>query len=206
MTARSTNTNLRSGTVLGMAALISLILLSSVNHVTKEPIEKANRLWLLDNLSAVLPEGPFDQNPVLSRRQYIVDELGANEPIDLYLATKNTKPVAIAMEVIAPDGYSGKIKILLGVHKNGGIIAARVIDHKETPGLGDDIEFRKSTWITQFNGLSLDTSPPAQWNTKRENGHFDALTGATVTSRAVIQAIYRALAWFNDNRDELFEQ
>ena len=200
------NSHAQSAAILGIAVLVALTLLGLVNRVTKEPISIAKQQWMLDNLSAVLPIGPFDQNPVLSFKQQIEPELGGAEPVSVYTAYRNQQPVAAVLELIAPNGYSGNIRLLVGMQLNGEIIAVRVIEHKETPGLGDGIDYQKSLWITQFDGQSLSSSIPEDWKINKREGKFDALTGATVTSRAVTQAIYRALQWFESNRNQVFSQ
>ena len=200
------NSHAQSAAILGIAVLVALTLLGLVNRITKEPISLAKQQLMLDNLSAVLPIGPFDQNPVLSLKQHIEPELGGAEPVSIYTAYRNQQPVAAVLELIAPNGYSGNIRLLVGIQANGEIIAVRVIEHKETPGLGDGIDYQKSLWITQFDGQSLNTSIPEDWKINKRDGRFDALTGATVTSRAVTQAIYRALQWFESNRTQVFSQ
>ena len=200
------NSHAQSAAILGIAVLVALTLLGLVNRATQEPISLAKQQWMLDNLSAVLPAGPFDQNPVLSLEQHIAPELGGTEPVGVYTAYRNQKPVAAVLELIAPNGYSGNIRLLVGIRPNSEIIAARVVEHKETPGLGDGIDYQKSLWITQFDGQSFSTSMPEDWQINKREGKFDALTGATVTSRAVAQAIHRALRWYESNHRQVFNQ
>lgn len=191
--------------VLSICVGVALILLSVVNGLTRGKITQAHQAWMLENLSSVLPEGPFDANPMDSREQHIAPALGSAEPLEIYTAYKNEQAAAIVLEVVAPDGYSGQIKLLLGLHVDGTIIAARVIEHKETPGLGDGIELRKSNWIHQFENLSTASSMPSHWALKNRGGEFDGLTGATITSSAVVRAIHRALNWYDAHRDTIFE-
>ena len=80
----------------------------------------------------------------------------------------------------------------------------RVISHKETPGLGDKIEAKRNDWILQFAGLSLDNPDKNNWKVKKDGGQFDQFTGATITPRAVVNAIRGALEYFAANRDKLF--
>jgi hypothetical protein len=84
-----------------------------------------------------------------------------------------------------------------------------VTSHKETPGLGDYIDPKKDRnkarpWITQFNGLGFDGVPREKWRVKKDGGHFDQMSGATISARAVTNASGRALAWATENRDKLF--
>ena len=196
----------RTGVTLAAAVLIALALLVSISQLTRERIDQAQQALRLENLSAVLPPGEFDQNPVHSVRQHVAPELGGQELLDIYTAFTHGSPVAAVLEILAPDGYSGNIRILLGLLYSGVVVAARVIEHKETPGLGDGIEYRKSDWIAQFDGRSMTGDEPATWQLKNAGGDYDALTGATITSRAVLQAIHRAVQWYDSNRSQVFAQ
>jgi electron transport complex protein RnfG len=82
-------------------------------------------------------------------------------------------------------------------------LAARVVKHKETPGLGDFIDLARSNWIERFRGASLQAPPAARWQVTKDGGEFDQYTGATVTSRAMVGAVARALALFERHRDEM---
>jgi electron transport complex protein RnfG len=110
---------------------------------------------------------------------------------------------AVVFEVVAPDGYSGKIKLLVAIRANGEVIGVRVVSHKETPGLGDYIEIAKSPWIKLFEGTTLDKDGDSKWRVKKDGGQFEYVTGATITPRAVVKAVYRSLLYFNENRTEL---
>jgi len=192
--------------LLGMAVLCASVLLSIVDALTEHRIANAKTQLQLDSLAAVLPPGPFDDNPVDSLTQHTVHSLGGTESLDIYTAYTSGQPAAAVLELLAPDGYSGNIRLLLGLRPDGTIVAARVIDHRETPGLGDAIDTQRSDWIRQFTGKSLDTENTKLWQLGQSNTQIDAITGATITSRAVLQAIHRALQWFELHRMELFRQ
>ena len=115
------------------------------------------------------------------------------------------KPVALLADVTTPNGYSGDIRLLVGVAPDGEVLGVRVLDHRETPGLGDAIERQRSDWIRQFSGRSLGAPPADQWAADKRGGTFDTLSSATITSSAVIQAVKNVLAWYADNRDNAFE-
>lgn len=203
-TSFPTSSPQRAAITLAGAVLLALALLGTISELTRERIDEAQLNLRLENLSAVLPDGPFDQNPINSVRQHTATELGSTQTLKIYAAYQQGKPAAAALEILAPDGYSGNIRILLGLQYNGEIVAARILAHKETPGLGDAIEYRKSDWITQFDGRSLSLSQPEHWQLTQTGGEYDALTGATITSRAVLQAIHRAVQWFEVNRSQVF--
>ncbi|MBT8062568.1 MAG: electron transport complex subunit RsxG, partial [Gammaproteobacteria bacterium] len=126
------------------------------------------------------------------------------EPVTVYRARLGTEPVAVIMQVVAPDGYNGDIKLLVGVYADGSISGVRVVSHRETPGLGDPIEHQRSDWILDFNGRSLGNPEPAGWAVRRDGGVFDQFTGATITPRAVVEAVERALRYFEARHEYLF--
>jgi len=106
----------------------------------------------------------------------------------------------------ARKGYSGEIRLLLGIDENGKLLGVRVLKHTETPGLGDKIEVNRSDWITRFNGLSLGNPPEAQWAVKKDGGPFDQFAGATITPRAVVNGIRDGLRLFAAHRKTLLEE
>ena len=107
---------------------------------------------------------------------------------------------------IAPDGYNGRIHLLVGVYVDGRIAGVRVVKHAETPGLGDAIEVRKSSWILGFDGKSLDRPEPTRWAVRRDGGEFDQLTGATITRRAVVAAVRNTLLYYRQNAAMIFRR
>ncbi|MEA2117380.1 electron transport complex subunit RsxG [Halovibrio sp. HP20-50] len=105
---------------------------------------------------------------------------------------------AVILPVVTRQGYNGEIRLLVGIDQQQRISGVRVTQHQETPGLGDDIERRRSDWITHFNGLTLDSLPPGGWAVAKDGGHFDAFTGATITPRAVVNAVHKALQYADE--------
>ena len=122
------------------------------------------------------------------------------EMIKGYVARNNNEVTAVILETRAPDGYSGEIKILVGIDKNGNILGTRVIKHQETPGLGDYIDIAKSNWINIFTFSSLENTSQSEWAVKKDQGKFDYISGATITARAVTKAINEALNYFKENK------
>ncbi|MDC0126952.1 electron transport complex subunit RsxG [Methylophilaceae bacterium] len=123
-----------------------------------------------------------------------------NSPIKAYVAKKGSKVTAVIIETRAPNGYSGEIKILVGINSKGNILGTRVIKHQETPGLGDYIDINKSEWINIFTASSLKNTSRLEWGVKKDQGKFDYVSGATITARAVIVAINEALIYFKENK------
>jgi electron transport complex protein RnfG len=112
--------------------------------------------------------------------------------------------VAAIFNSVAPDGYNGKIHLLVGVYIDGRLAGVRVVKHAETPGLGDAVEIRKSPWIDDFAGKSLTNPIQERWRVKRDGGDFDQFTGATITPRAVVAAVRNTLLYYQQNADMIF--
>jgi electron transport complex protein RnfG len=194
----------RASITLAACVLIAITALSVTHRFTKNRIALTQHQWLTKNLQAVLPEGPYDNDPLLSMHAIEATALGGDQAVEVYPVYKNQKPYAAVLTVVAPDGYNGAIKLLLGLTANGTIIGARVTDHKETPGLGDDLELKRSEWINDFSNKSLKNTTNKSWNVRKQGGSFDTFTGATITPRAVVHAIFRALRWYENNQGRVF--
>ena len=96
-------------------------------------------------------------------------------PVSVYRVFANEQPVAALFVVSARDGFTGPIKLLVGVAASGALTGVRVLEHKETPGLGDLIESSRSDWILQFSGRSLGDPDVSRWAIRRDGGDFDQL-------------------------------
>ncbi len=194
-----------AGWLLAISVLLGTGLIAVVNWHSTPYITENERQMLLRNLNSVIPPQIYD-NEILSDNIEVVDQklLGSKEPTIVYRARMNGKPVAVAMKVIAPKGYSGPIVLLIGVDYSGQITGVRVVKHRETPGLGDGIEIQRSDWIENFFGKSIYVPTESGWKVKRDGGKFDQLTGATITPRAIVGAVYKALKYYEKNRVFLF--
>lgn len=137
-------------------------------------------------------------------KQFHLSLLGpAKNDAVAYLARKNGQVHTVILPITAPDGYTQEIRLLVGIRADGSISGVRAVEHKETPGLGDKIELKKSPWILGFNDKSLLNPDIDHWKVKKDGGEFDQLTGATITPRAVVLAVRRALEFFNKHHDAL---
>jgi len=181
-------------------ALLMAILLVVVQRLTVDKIaieQEKFRLKLLYEvcqLSYGIDQITVESLPISPQMQ---TELNSQKDSITVVKTQTGQSFYL-LDFVAPDGYSGDIEMLMAVTKQGVISGVRVINHKETPGLGDKIELAKSDWITHFNQLSLESYSFNQWAITKDGGVFDAFTGATVTPRAVVNAIKKALVTFND--------
>ena len=195
------------GLMLALFAIGATSLVSLTEANTRDKIIENERQTLLAAINALVDSNDYD-NDILTDTLLIprVRQLGTSDFTDVYRARKGGSPVAVVFTSIAPNGYNGKIKLLVGVYYDGTLAGVRVINHKETPGLGDKINVKKSDWILQFKGLSLTNPSESLWKVKKDGGDFDQFTGATITPRAVVTAVKKSLQYFEKNRDELFKE
>lgn len=172
---------------------------------TRERIAANERATLLRKLHHLIPADQHD-NILLDDTITVSDSalLGTSEPVAVYRARKAGQPVALVIAPVAPDGYSGSIKLLVGINVDGTLSGVRVVAHRETPGLGDAIDEKRSDWIHLFDHRSLEDPPLDRWAVRKDGGAFDQLTGATITPRAVVKAVRQSLLYYRDNQDALF--
>lgn len=181
----------KNGVTLALFAAITTGLTAVVNTVTKPTVEHQTVLQQKKLLDQVVPVELY--NNVIQQECYVVTDaaLGNDKPHHLFIARKGNTPVAAALETTAPDGYAGAIQMLVGADFAGKVLGVRVIEHHETPGLGDKIELRISDWINSFNGKSVHGADDKRFAVKKDGGDFDQFTGATITPRAVVNATKR---------------
>ncbi|MEF8754180.1 MAG: electron transport complex subunit RsxG [Accumulibacter sp.] len=209
-TPTATAMALRTALILLIFVVAFTSLLAAAYLWTRPAIEEAAAAEKMKLISEVLPRELYDNELLAdSRRLAPAAGLGLDEESTVYLARQGGQASAIVFEAVAADGYSGRIRLLLAVAADGTLLGVRVTQHKETPGLGDYIEPRKDRnkerpWIRQFDGLSLATVGEREWRVRKDGGRFDSLAGATVTPRAVIKAVHRALQYVAENRQQLF--
>ena len=197
---------LLSGLFLCLFAVVGTSFVAVTEYNTRQAIAENERRVLLRNLHALLPEEKLDNDIVSDTRLIMASPLlGTVNTSPIYRARLRGEPVAVVFSSIAPNGYSGKIHLLVGVYFDGRIAGVRAIKHAETPGLGDAIEIQKSPWVLDFDGKSLDNPVAARWSVERDGGDFDQFTGATITPRAVVQAVEKTLLYYEKNADNLFD-
>lgn len=190
---------------------IAFTALMAVTYKFTKSIIDANALQARKALMAtVLPPSAYDNDLLTDALELpATPALGTETASRVYRARKSGEPAALVLEAAAPDGYSGRIDLLIAVKASGEVAAVRVTGHRETPGLGDYIDPKKDRnkarpWITQFDNLGFAQVKPEEWRVKKDGGRFDARAGATISARAVTTAVGRALQFANDNRDTLF--
>ncbi|MGS0681914.1 electron transport complex subunit RsxG [Shewanella sp. 125m-7] len=195
---------LKNGLLLGLFALLCTGLVAIVNQLTYDKIKQQEQMELARVLHQIIPDEMHDNE--LTAHCILIESaefLGSSDALPAYVATKNDKGVAIAIEAIAPDGYNGNIRIIIGISSTGEVLGVRTLSHQETPGLGDKIEIRKSDWVKSFDGLQLLSDKDKRWNVKKDGGDIDQFTGATITPRAYVKAVRKALQYFNAHKAQL---
>jgi electron transport complex protein RnfG len=196
----------KNSLLLALFALITALILASTDRVTEDRIAESERLAAQKALFEIVPLARHD-NDLLVDLQPIPEQywlaLGLDNGGDVHIARLDDQPVAAIVPSITTDGYSGDIAMIVGINFDGTVAGVRVVDHKETPGLGDKVELRKSDWILSFNGKSLNNPEISKWNVKKDRGDFDQFTGATITPKAVIHQIAKTLEYFEKDRERL---
>lgn len=195
----------KAGISLGFFALISVLLVSVTNQLTKQTIIDNQAKMLLLALNEVVAKDQYDNNLIKSKFILTTQDTGFPRETPIYIATKNDIPSTVIFEVTTLKGYSGAITLLIGIDATSQeLTGVRVIKHKETPGLGDKMETRKSDWVFAFNGKSLNNLDISAWSVKKDGGEFDQFTGATITPRAIVNAVKSTLLYVQKNMNTLF--
>lgn len=190
---------------LGAVAAICAAIVAGTYRLTASRIEANEIAWIEAGLMPALGDVAFDSgltdsvvalNPPHS--------LPGDDEARIYRVYRGGSGVAALFAVTASDGYAGPIRILVGIDASGGITGVRIVEHNETPGLGDKIESTRTDWVLQFDGRSLSAPSPDAWMIRADGGEFDQITGATVTTRAVVKAVFETLLYFDSERATLF--
>ncbi|CAH6811628.1 MULTISPECIES: electron transport complex subunit RsxG [Vibrio] len=196
----------KNGLVLAIFACASTGLVAVTHYLTKDQIKQQEQAQLLSVLNQVIPHDLHDNELFSSCTLVQAEELGTEKAMPAYIAKINGEPSAIAIEAIAPDGYNGAIKVIVGMKIDGTILGTRVLSHQETPGLGDKIDLRVSDWILSFAGKQVTDSNLDRWKVRKDGGDFDQFTGATITPRAVVKSVKQAVQYVNQNNQALLAQ
>jgi electron transport complex protein RnfG len=186
--------------LLGLVALLASLLLTQASALTHNAIAAAESRDLQTSLAQVLPQGSFDN--ALAEDTLMLDS--PQGPIKVFRARLHGQVTAVVMK-LSPIGYAGPIDMVMGVDADGKVLGVRVLKHKETPGLADQIETSKGRWIFSFDGKSLGNPPPKDWAVKKDGGIFDQFTGATITPRAIVGGLKHGLELFASEHARLFD-
>lgn len=204
-TPKRAQNRLAGAIYLVLFAFTAAWLLANVQQCTQQRIADNELAERLKSLRVLLPADGYDNEP---HKDFIfvtsADLLGSRKPLPVYRVRRGQQPVAAVLTAVARNGFSGTISMLVSIDVHGEMIGVRIISHTETPGLGDRIEAKKSDWIKGFTGLTTSDPMASAWVLDRDGGSFDHLTGATVSSRAVLNAARNAIIYFNANSAEIF--
>jgi Na+-translocating ferredoxin:NAD+ oxidoreductase subunit G len=183
----------KNALALGFVAVFCVAVLSLVYQQTAPRISEqrlANKLAILSEVLPVTDTGHALLNDCLQVSD--TELLGSAGSQNLYRWRQDGQIAAFVVETTAPDGYSGNIDLIVAITPDGEVLGSRVLNHQETPGLGDKIEARRSAWILSFSGKTVTENNAAKWAVRKDGGEFDQFTGATITPRAVINAVRNA--------------
>ncbi|EOX4973262.1 electron transport complex subunit RsxG [Vibrio alginolyticus] len=196
----------KNGLTLAIFACATTGLVALTQYLTKDQIKVQEQKQLLSVLNQVIPENMHDNALTQACTMVTSTDLGTLRAMPAYLATKNGEPTAIAIESIAPDGYNGEIKVITGIDNQGNILGTRVLNHQETPGLGDKIDLRVTDWILSFTGKQVTENNWNSWKVRKDGGDFDQFTGATITPRAVVKVVRNTVNYVNQSREDILNQ
>ncbi|OOW02330.1 electron transporter RnfG [Pseudomonas sp. MF6396] len=150
------------------------------------------------SLLSVLPAERYDNQPLQRPLALPAPTLAHSTLLAGYRATLLGQPSAVVLHSRV-QGYAGPLDLLIAIDSHGRLLTTRVLQHQETPGLGGKLSEPGNTWLRGFEGRTLADTPDPAWALKRDAGQFDQLAGASVTSRAVIQAVHDALRYFDEH-------
>ena len=194
--------------VLAIFALVTAVILATTNDLTRDRIAESERRAAQRALLEIIPLERHNNDLLMDVQpvpQQYWSMLGLKKGGNIHIARDNGQPIAAIIPSVTKDGYSGDISMIIGINFDGTVAGVRVVEHRETPGLGDKVDLQKSDWILDFNGKSLVNPNSDGWKVKKEGGEFDQFTGATITPRAVVYQILKTLQYFNDDRQRLLD-
>jgi electron transport complex protein RnfG len=198
----------RNSLLLALFAVCTTLLIAGTFLSTKDNIAEQKRRAEEKALLEIVPRERHD-NTMLDDTLAIgpaAEGLGLTGDKRIYLARREGEVITAIIPAIAPDGYTGDIELIVGVNRDGSVAGVRVLAHRETPGLGDKVDVKKSPWVLDFNGRSLSDPTIDGWAVKKDRGVFDQFTGATITPRAVVGVTRRVLQFAESNRETLLGQ
>ncbi|UTW02331.1 electron transport complex subunit RsxG [Amphritea atlantica] len=173
---------------------------------TKAQIDINEREARAKALYEIVPKESIDNNLLEDTIAIDAPTLTAStQPIEVFRARRDGQVVTVIIPVTAPDGYTGNINMIVGINADESVAGVRVLAHKETPGLGDKVELKKSSWLHGFDGQRYEGDDDPSWAVKKDGGRFDQFTGATITPRAVVNATARAIHYFREHKTALLE-
>lgn len=196
----------KNGATLALFACASTGLVAVTHTLTANTIAEQQREQLKQQLNQVIPHSLHDNELYAACTLLSSPEMLGAENTPAYIAKLGDETSGIAIEAVAPDGYNGAIRILVGMDAEGVITGTRVLAHNETPGLGDKIDMRVSDWVLGFSGKTVSDNNLADWQVKKDGGLFDQFTGATITPRAMVKAVKNSVSYYKQHKAQILAQ
>jgi electron transport complex protein RnfG len=197
---------LKSAIGLGIFAIVTAGFIAVTETLTSKKIAHEVNLYRAKAMLEVVPSSLRTRNILDNAISLPPSQiLGIDSDTKGYVVFNNEQPAEIIFPIVAHNGYSGDIKLIVGINRSGILEGARVTEHHETPGLGDRVETRKSNWIHQFDGKSLLNPGEKNWKVVKDGGDFDQLTGATITPRAIVGGVKIALEYYKKNKVNIWK-
>lgn len=196
----------KNAIILSIMAVATTAIVAATFLSTKSMIADNRRAAEEKALLDIIPKSRHN-NSMLDSVVAVSDDklLGLREEKKIYIAKLDNNIVGMIIPATARDGYSGDIDIIVGINADGTVAGVRALNHRETPGLGDKVDRKKSDWVEDFKGKSLLNPTIDRWTVKKDKGVFDQFTGATITPRAVTHAVKQALQYFEANREQIIK-
>lgn len=194
--------------LVALAAVLALCLtaLGITAHLTAQRSARNERAWFAAQINALVPDELHDNDLLADKTTVRAPAmLGTRQPVAVYRARLKGVPTAAIINAVAADGYGGPIELLVAVNYVGEVLGVRVLAHHETPGMGNEFEQPDSTWLAAFRGRSLTNPDTRGWNVRKDGGEFAQFTSASITPRAIIQAVQRTLDFYQQNRQQLYQ-
>ncbi|CAI8961342.1 MULTISPECIES: RnfABCDGE type electron transport complex subunit G [Pseudomonas] len=192
------------------ASVIALVLIAGaglgltyvVQRSSAPQIAIEQRLLDSRKLLDVLAADSYDNQPLEQPLALADTQLSHSTLLAGYRASNAGQPVAVLLRT-QTEGYAGAIELLIAIDANGRLLGVKTLRQNETPALGGLISDWPNTWLAGFSGKSRSAPDDAGWALKKDQGQFDQLAGATITSRATVNAIHDALRYFDEHRATL---
>lgn len=182
-----------------------IVLTLGVQQLTASRVIQAQQSLQRQTLLDILPAGTYDNQPLEHPLATSPQVLANSQLLGGYLATLHGQPGAVLLRT-QTTGYGGPVELLVAIAPNGKLLAVKTLSQSETPSLGGHIAEPGNPWLAAFKGLSREDPKDSAWALKKDRGQFDQMAGATITSRAVINAVHDALRYFDDHRQLMLER
>jgi electron transport complex protein RnfG len=177
----------------GLTAILGVALILCLQHLTVDYAARQARMQHEQALLDLLPSASYDNHPLEQPLPIDSQPLANSQLHGGYLATSANQPSAVLLRLQA-NGYVGPIELLIAIGSDGTLLGVKTLQQSETPSLGGHISEPGNPWMEAFKRRSQEDKAP-----------FDQMAGATVTSRAVINAVHDALRYFDEHRPSLLE-